>query len=52
MINSGAVRVGVISNGYADIHVACRFNNQYILELCLSRGQFKFDTLICQLICD
>ena len=42
MLNSGAVRIGAISNGYADVHVACRFNNRYILDICLGRGMSPF----------
>lgn len=38
-IQSGKIRVGdIVDCGLADIHVACRFNNQLILELLLSQG--------------
>lgn len=31
-----------LENGYGAIHVACRYNNRYALELILSKGLRKF----------
>lgn len=40
-IQSGQIRIGNIEDtGFADIHVACRFNNRLILELVISQGIF------------
>jgi len=39
LILSGTIELGNISNcGYADIHVACRYNNIHILNILLRRG--------------
>lgn len=46
-LQSGSVPLGDVNDsGYADIHVACRYNNRYALELLLNRGlnEHQFDS--------
>lgn len=46
MVNNTYQVNTAIEGGYSAIHVACRYNNQYALELLLKKGLYLFQKII------
>jgi hypothetical protein len=47
LLNSGPELVRAMEGGYAAIHVACRYNNNYALDLIMSKGRRRTLTQNC-----